>query len=63
MRLLLRVGIGGTAMFAEPTVTEIEEMVCLVHGRKRRKNSGGRIQKTEVRIQQLMGRDLPTSVF
>ena len=29
---MVRLGIGGAAMFAEPTVTKIEEMVCLVHG-------------------------------
>jgi len=30
---MLCLGVGGAAMFAEPAVTEIEEMICLVHGR------------------------------
>jgi hypothetical protein len=33
-RLMHRFGIGGAAMFAEPAVTEIEEMVCLVQGNR-----------------------------
>ena len=32
--MMLRLGVGGAAMFAEPAVTEIEEVVGLVHGRK-----------------------------
>ena len=28
---MLRLGVGGAAMFAEPAVTKIEEMVCLIH--------------------------------
>ncbi len=28
---MLRLSVCGTAMFAEPTVAEIEEVVCLVH--------------------------------
>jgi hypothetical protein len=28
---VLRLGVGGAAMFAEPAVTKIEEMVCLIH--------------------------------
>ena len=41
-------GIRGAAMFAEPTVTEVEEVVCLVHGKNRRQNSEDRIQESEV---------------
>ena len=37
-----RLGILGAAMFAEPTVTEVEEVVRLVHGK-----TEDRIQKTE----------------
>lgn len=29
---MVRLGISRAAMFAEPTVTKIEKMVCLVHG-------------------------------
>jgi len=31
--LMLRFGIRRAAMFAKPAITEIEEMVCLNHGR------------------------------
>ena len=40
---MLRLSVCGTAMFAEPTVAEIEEVVCLIHW-GRSENS---IQKTE----------------
>ena len=30
-RSVLRLRVGGAAMFAEPAVTKIEEMVCLIH--------------------------------
>jgi len=32
--LLSALGIFGTAMFAEPTVTEVEEVIGLIHGKK-----------------------------
>ena len=43
--LMLRFSVSRTAMFAEPTVTEIEEVVCLVH------KPEVRSQKSEVRGQ------------
>ncbi|MGH9928454.1 MAG: hypothetical protein ACREA9_04395 [Pyrinomonadaceae bacterium] len=30
-RPMLRFSVGRTAMFAKPTVTEIEKVVCLIH--------------------------------
>ena len=30
---MLRLGVGRAAVFAEPAVTEVEEMVRLIHGR------------------------------
>ncbi|HEY2975209.1 MAG TPA: hypothetical protein VGJ48_22020 [Pyrinomonadaceae bacterium] len=29
--LLLRVGVSGTAVFAEPAISQIEKVVCLIH--------------------------------
>ena len=51
--VLLRLSVGGAAMFAEPTVTEIEKVVCLIHEYQRsevgsRKSEVGD-QKSEVR--------------
>ena len=40
---MLRLSVCGTAMFAEPTVAEIEKVVCLIHWGR----SENRIQKTE----------------
>ena len=31
--LVLFLGVSRTAVFAEPTITEIEKVVCLVHGK------------------------------
>jgi hypothetical protein len=30
--VLRRLGIGGAAVFAEPTIAEVEEVVCLIQG-------------------------------
>jgi hypothetical protein len=38
-------------MFAEPAVTDIEEVVCLIHGEK--KKAKGKRQKAEYRRQHL----------
>jgi hypothetical protein len=54
--LMLGFSVSRTAMFAEPAVTEIEEVVCLVHGSEkteyRSQNTEYRIQKSEYRIQE-----------
>ncbi len=47
--LALGFGVSGAAMFAEPTVTEVEEVVGLIHGEQktefRSQESGDRIQE------------------
>jgi hypothetical protein len=48
--VMLRFGVGSAAMFAEPTITEIEKVVCLIHGGQRPK-ARGRGQRSEVRGQ------------
>ena len=51
--VLLRLSVGGAAMFAEPTVAEIEKVVCLIHEYQKsevrsRKSEVGN-QKSEIR--------------
>jgi hypothetical protein len=46
--LLLGFGVSGAAVFAEPTVTEIEKVVCLIQ-ENRDQRSEVRDQKSEVR--------------
>ena len=41
-------------MFAEPAITEIEEVVCLVHGEKKKAKAEGRIQKTALAVQSFL---------
>ncbi len=43
--VLLRLSVGGAAMFAEPTVAEIEKVVCLIHEYQKSEVRG---QKSEV---------------
>jgi hypothetical protein len=49
--LVFSFGVGGAAMFAEPAVTEIEEVVGLIQ-----KNQGTRGQRTEVRESEIKSR-------
>ena len=51
--VLLRLSVSSAAMFAEPTVAEIEKVVCLIHEyqRIRRQKSEDRRQRSEVRDQ------------
>jgi hypothetical protein len=46
--LLLGFGVSGAAVFAEPTVTEIEKVVCLIQEDQKSEVRG---QKSEVRGQ------------
>ena len=48
--LLLGLGVSGAAVFAEPAVTEIEKVVCLIQ-ENRDQRSEIRGQKSEVRDQ------------
>jgi len=48
--VLLRLSVSGAAMFAEPTVAEIEKVVCLIH--EYQKSEVGS-QKPEVSLERL----------
>jgi len=50
--MLLSLGVLRTAMFAEPAIAEIKEVVGLIQSRNtevRRQNTGDRIQESETR--------------